>query len=96
MLIGACRVKLYLPGCASLKEKRGRLKPLLARLPKEFNVAVAEVGLNDVWQSAEIALVTVANGDAGFLHSELQTMTRWIEQHFGGDVEVEDAQIELR
>ena len=96
MVIGACRVKLYLPGCASLKEKRGRLKPLLARLPKEFNVAVAEVGLNDVWQSAEIALVTVANGDAGFVHSELQTVVRWIERHFGADLEVEEAAIELR
>jgi hypothetical protein len=96
MILGACRVKLHLPGCASLKEKRGRLKPLLARLPKEFNVAVAEVGLNDVWQSAEIALVTVANRDSGFVHAELQTMVRWIEQHYGGEVEVEDAQIEMR
>lgn len=96
MIIGACRVKLHLPGCASLKEKRARLKPLLARLPKEFNVAVAEVALNDVWQSAEIALVTVANGNPGFVHSELQTMVRWIESHSGGDVEVEDAAIEMR
>jgi uncharacterized protein YlxP (DUF503 family) len=95
MVIGACRIKLYLPGCASLKEKRGRLKPLLARLPKEFNVAVAEVGLNDVWQSAEIAAVTVANGDAGFVQSELQTVTKWIERNFP-DLEVEDASIELR
>lgn len=96
MLIGACRVKLHLPGCASLKEKRGRLKPLLARLPKEFNVAVAEVALNDVWQSAEIALVTVANGNPGFVHAELQTMVRWIESHYGGEVEVEEAAIEMR
>nr|MBI2904893.1 DUF503 domain-containing protein [Chloroflexota bacterium] len=48
MFIGACTVRLHLPGVRSLKEKRGRLRPLLARLPKEFNLAAAETGLQDV------------------------------------------------
>lgn len=88
-------MRLHLPGCSSLKEKRGRLKPLLARLPKEFNVAVAEIGLNDVWQSAEIALVTVANGDTGWIHAQLESMVKWIEHHYP-DLEVVDAPIEMR
>src|SRR3970040_243896 len=64
MIIGACTIRLHLPGVRSLKEKRGRLRPLLARLPKECNLAAAETGLQDVWQSAEIGLVTVSNDDA--------------------------------
>ena len=36
---------LHLPGCASLKEKRGRIKPLMARLRREFNLSVAEMDL---------------------------------------------------
>jgi hypothetical protein len=95
MIIGACRVRLDLPGCSSLKEKRGRLKPLLARLPKEFNVAVAETDLQDVWQSAEIALVTVAAGDAGLIHARLDAMLHWLETH-APDAEVVDAVVELR
>lgn len=95
MVIGACRVRLYLPGCSSLKEKRGRLKPLLARLPKEFNVSVAEVGLHDVWQSAEIALVTVVNNDTGLVHAALEQMVRWIERH-APEAEIVAAPIELR
>lgn len=95
MVIGACRVSLALPGCGSLKEKRSRLKPLLARLPREFNVAVAEVGLQDTWQSAEIALVTVAGAGAGLVESRLEAMLRWLETH-GGDAEVVAADIELR
>lgn len=95
MVIGAVCVRLHLPGCASLKEKRGRLKPLLARLPKEFNLAVAEVGLNDVWQSAEIALVTVVNDDAGLAHSVLEHAVAWIEPHFP-DLMVVESRIELR
>jgi len=94
MVIGACRVRLHLPGCSSLKEKRGRLKPLLARLRKEFNLATAEVDLNDVWQSAEIALVAVAN-DAGLVQAELQNTLRWIEHH-RPDLEIDDTHIELR
>ncbi|HLF01307.1 MAG TPA: DUF503 domain-containing protein [Anaerolineales bacterium] len=94
MIIGACRVRLHLPGALSLKEKRGRLKPLLARLPKEFNLAAAEVDLQDVWQSAEIGLVTVTN-DAGLAQSLLEKSVKWIEHHMR-EVEVEDYRIELR
>ncbi len=94
MIIGACTLRLHLPGVLSLKEKRGRLKPLLARLPKEFNLAAAETDLHDVWQSAEIGLVTVSN-DAGLVQSLLEKSVRWVEHH-SPDVEVQDYRIELR
>jgi hypothetical protein len=94
MIIGACTVWLHLPGSLSLKEKRGRLRPILARLPKEFNLAAAEVDLQDVWQSAEIGLVTVSN-DAGLVQSLLEKSVKWIEEH-AADVEVTDYQIEIR
>lgn len=94
MIIGACTVRLHLPGNQSLKGKRGLLKPLLARLPKEFNLAAAEIDLQDVWQSAEIGLVTVSN-DAGLAQSLLEKSVRWIEAH-NPDVEVVDYKIELR
>ena len=94
MIIGACTLRLHLPGTTSLKEKRSRLKPLLARLPREFNLAVAETNLQDVWQSAEIGLVTIAN-EAGFVQSVLEKSVHWIEHHFP-EVEVEDYRIELR
>jgi len=54
-------LKLYLPGCASLKEKRSRLQPILTRLRKEFNVTVSEIGLQDVWQSAWIGIAALSN-----------------------------------
>lgn len=94
MIIGACAIRLHLPGVLSLKEKRGRLKPLLARLPKEFNLAAAETDLHDVWQSAEIGLVTVSN-DAGLVQSLLEKSVRWVE-HNCPDIEVQDYHIELR
>jgi uncharacterized protein YlxP (DUF503 family) len=94
MVIGAVRVRLHLPGCSSLKEKRGLLKPLLARLRREFSVAAAETELQDVWQSAELAIVTVANEPA-HVEARLQNVVSWIE-HNRPEVEVVDSEFELR
>ena len=94
MVIDACQLLLHLAGCRSLKEKRSLIKPLLARLHREFNVTAAEVAHQDVWQSAEIAIVVVGN-DAGRLRAELQNIVQWIE-HNRQEVEVVDAHFELR
>ena len=75
MIVAACVVRLHLPGSASLKAKRGVLKSLLARLRREFNVSAAETGLHDVWQSAEIALVTVSP-DAGYAEKAAEWRAR--------------------
>jgi hypothetical protein len=92
--MGACRLQLHLPGCASLKEKRSRLKPLLARLRREFEAAAAEIEWQDVWQTAGVAVVLVAN-DANFLQSRLAQIPTWVE-HYWPDVDVQTFQIELR
>jgi uncharacterized protein YlxP (DUF503 family) len=93
MVIGACSVELHLPGNGSLKGKRGILRPLLTRLRREFNLAAAEVAHHDVWQSAEVAFVTVAN-DPGRVHAVLERAVRWIETHHP-EVQVVDWQIEI-
>jgi uncharacterized protein YlxP (DUF503 family) len=80
-LIGVLTLHLRLPGCASLKEKRGRLKPLLARLHKEFNVSAAEMGLQDKWQETILACGMVGN-DRVQLERSLQTVTRWVEDNW--------------
>jgi hypothetical protein len=93
MIIGACSIELRIPGNRSLKDKRHVLKPLLTRLRREFNVAAAEVGYNDLWQTAEIALVTVANNDPGYVQRFLEKAVRWIETH-RPDVQVVDWHID--
>ncbi len=61
MSIGLLTLHLRLPGCSSLKEKRGRIKPILARLRREFNVATAELDLQDTWQDTVIGCVTISS-----------------------------------
>lgn len=79
MVIGACIIELYLPGVASLKEKRSLLKRLMARLHKEFNVSCAELDHQDVWQSAQVGVAIIAN-DAAHVQRSLESVMRWIER----------------
>jgi len=79
MIVGCLRLHLQLPGCGSLKEKRGRLKPLLHRMRRTFNIAAAETNHHDVWQSAEISVVTLSN-DNGHIQRRLEKIIAWIEE----------------
>lgn len=80
-IIGALSVDLYLPGIASLKAKRSILKALEARLQAKFNVAVAEVNHQDVWQTAGISVVTVGN-NRRHVERSLRVILQWIETEF--------------
>jgi hypothetical protein len=85
-MITCLHIHLRLPACASLKEKRGRIKPLISRLRREFNVSVAEMDLQDMWQEAVIACAMIGN-DRAFLESALQNVMRWVEANWAdGDV----------
>ena len=58
--IGVLHVDLHLPGCRSLKEKRGRLAKVMNHLRKSHPIVVAEVGDHDVWGRAGLAAVTLS------------------------------------
>jgi len=81
MSIGTLTIHLQIPGCRSLKEKRSSVKPLLARLHREFNISVAETALNDHWQEAEIVCAMVSN-DAGFTRQALENVLKFTEEYF--------------
>ena len=85
-MVGVLTVHLHLPACSSLKEKRGHIKPLIARLHREFNVSVAEMDLQDKWQEAVI-VCAMAGNERGHLESALQSVAKWVEGHWtDGDV----------
>jgi uncharacterized protein len=85
-MLATLTIHLHLPGCASLKEKRGRIKPLMARLRREFNVSVAEMDLLDKWQETVIVCAMVGN-ERGHVESALQSVAKWVEGNWtDGDV----------
>ena len=93
MRVATCVITLQLYGVDSLKVKRRILKSTLSRLPKHFNIAVAEVDCHDTWQTSVIALVTVGN-DGGYLHGLLEKSIAWIENNCL-DVTIDDYSIEI-
>src|SRR4029450_99541 len=68
MVIGLLTLDLHFPGARSLKDKRQALRSLETRIRNRFNVAVAEVEHQDLWQRARLAVVSV-NTDHGHLES---------------------------
>lgn len=92
-MIATLTIHLHIPGCSSLKEKRGYIKPLISRLHREFNVSVAEMDLQDTWQEAVIVCAMVGN-DRGHLESALQNVRHWVEANWS-DGDVIDQRIEI-
>ncbi|RJP53019.1 MAG: DUF503 domain-containing protein [Anaerolineaceae bacterium] len=92
-MLASLTIHLHLPACASLKEKRGRIKPFISRLHREFNISVAEMDLQDKWDEAIIACAMIGN-DGAFLQSALQNVSKWVEANWT-DGDVWDAKIEM-
>jgi len=92
-LLATLTIHLHLPLCTSLKEKRGRIKPLMSRLHREFNVSVAEMDLQDKWTESVIACAMI-NSDAVTLRQSLQTVAKWVESNWT-DGDVWDVKIEM-
>jgi uncharacterized protein YlxP (DUF503 family) len=79
MVVGVCRITLMVPESHSLKEKRMVLRRIKDRTSLKFNVAIAEVGDQDAWQSAQIGFAVVAN-ERGFVESMVAKIHNFIEE----------------
>lgn len=73
--VGVLTMELQLSEAHSLKDKRHTVKGLKDRLRSKFNVAVAEIDYQDLWQRSLIAAVTVS-GDHGHAEQVLQLVER--------------------
>lgn len=94
MFVGACRIRLHLPGSQSLKDKRQVVKSVLARVRAQFEVAAAEVDDLDSWQLATLGLACATN-DARHAQDVLEHAARYIEES-RPDIEITDVEIEVQ
>jgi uncharacterized protein len=79
MTIGIARVTIFVAGSHSLKEKRMVVRRVKDLVRQKFNVAVAEVGDNDVWQRAVLGLALVGN-ERRFVESSLDEVLAFIRR----------------
>ena len=93
MHIGVCTIELRLPGNSSLKGKRSVVKSITTRVSREFNVSIAEVDAQDVWQRAVLG-VSCVSSSAECAHRQLERVVEWIESR-RPDVDLFDYWIEM-
>ena len=91
MTVGIARVTLFLGEAHSLKEKRMVLRRVKDRAQQKFNVAIAEVGDNDLWQRAVLGLAVVGSGRR-FAESALDEVVRFVRD----EAEVTDVEREIQ
>ncbi|MEM7676092.1 MAG: DUF503 domain-containing protein [Myxococcota bacterium] len=94
MVVGILQITLDIPSAYSLKEKRKVVKSLIERTRHRFNVAVAEVADNDIYNRARIGMSAVAN-DAAVANSILDKALDALESAAAGRADVIDTQLEL-
>ena len=85
MVIGVLTLEIHLPYAESLKDKRQVIRKLKDRLRAKFNVAVAELDHNDLWQRATVGVVSLSNGQAN-LEQLLQAVNSEAQKILGGDL----------
>jgi uncharacterized protein YlxP (DUF503 family) len=71
MVVGLCTVELFIAESRSLKDKRQVLHSLKDRLHAKFNLSVAEVDGQDLWQKAVLGMACVAN-EGGHVNQVLE------------------------
>ena len=91
MTVGIARMTLFLPEAHSLKEKRMVLRRVKDRAQQKFNLAIAEVGDNDIWQRAQLGLAVVGSGRR-FVESALDEVVRFVRN----EVEVTNVEREIQ
>ena len=61
MNIGICKVRFHLPEKHSLKDKRRVVKSITSRVRSKYNVSIAEVDDQDLWQVLTLGISYVSN-----------------------------------
>ena len=94
MFIGVLRLTLHLPDPGSLKSKRHLLRSAIDRVKAKFNVSIAEVAENDLWQRSVVGVTAVGN-DHGFVNEVLDKVTDFVASMHGGQIVVTARDLEI-
>lgn len=86
MVFSVLVLEIKLSGCFSLKQKRSLIKPLVNRLHRKFNISVAEINKNDVWDESVIACGLITN-EKCIADAQLNSVLRFVERYWR-DIEI--------
>jgi uncharacterized protein YlxP (DUF503 family) len=89
MFVGVLRLVLFMPSPGSLKSKRHLLRSAIDRVRARFNVSIAEVAENDLWQRSVLGVTAVGN-DHAFVTETLDKVAGLVASAHGGQILVTD------
>jgi uncharacterized protein YlxP (DUF503 family) len=75
--VGIARLALFIGASHSLKDKRMVLRRIKDLVRQKFNVSIAEVAENDLWQRAVLAIAVVGN-DRRFVETALDEVIGFV------------------
>ena len=84
---------LHLPESGSLKDKRQISRSLSARIRNTFNVAVAEVEDQDLWQRLTLAVCCVST-DSSHANEMVSNVVQFVQES-DRDIELLDYETEI-
>ncbi len=85
MIVGSCRIELYIAGASSFKDKRQVVKSLTDKISHRFNVSVSEVDHHDLHQQAVIGVAHVGR-TRGEVERLLNSVVRYAENASGEEI----------
>jgi len=94
MFVGVLRLTLHLPEPGSLKSKRHLVRSAIDRVRARFNVSIAEVAENDLWQRSVLGVAAVGN-DHAFVNEALDKVADFVATMHGGQIQVIDRELEI-
>ncbi len=94
MFVGVLRLTLHLPDPGSLKSKRHLLRSAIDRVKAKFNVSIAEVAENDLWQKSVVGVAAVGN-DHAFVNETLDKVADFVASMHGGQIQLTGRDLEI-
>jgi uncharacterized protein YlxP (DUF503 family) len=94
VFVGVLRLTLFLPAPGSLKSKRHLVRSAVDRVKAKFNVSIAEVAENDLWQKSVLGVSAVGN-DHAFVNETLDKVADFVASMHGGQIHVTGRDIEV-
>ena len=93
MNAGICRIKLHLSESQSLKDKRRIVKSVISRLRSQYNISVAEVDDQDLWQLVNLGVACVSNHNQ-HVDEILSKVVNFVVNNYP-ELEIVDHQVEI-
>lgn len=92
MSIGVITLEVIYPQVHSLKEKRRIIQSLFVKIRRTFNISIAEIEGQDLWQKSTIGIISI-NSSTTELQRTMDYVINFVRED--NDLQMIDYQVEI-